>query len=187
MQAKTYARSSESQKQDNDRSIISINNTATSDHQWYCAYHQCESHYTKRYYHKILSADIALKLVLGIVLLTNILLFILSLGYFHHAFNWLFKKEWIKKSFYRSSVIVLLCLNCSTVVYDLVMPPLLINFNLNSVKIRAALVFKLLAMVLMPMLEFPWIVFKMYCCYNPQLGKCKIFLHSIGLFGLHID
>ena len=105
MQAKSYARSSESEKQNNDRSIVAIN--TASD----CAY-QCELPNDSDY-DLNLSAYLALYLVLGIVLLTNILLFILSLGYFHHAFNWLSQKEGVK-GIYRSSAIVLIFLNCFT-------------------------------------------------------------------------
>jgi hypothetical protein len=177
MQAKTYARSSESEKQNKDRSIIAINTSDPQSYAWDCAY-QCKlpNGYYSEGYSETLSADVALKLVLGIVLLTNILLFILSLGYFHHAFNWLFKKEWVKKSFYRSSAIVLLILNCLTLCFDLYG----LAVPLKMTIIAASLVFKLLAIVLMPMLEFLWIIFKMCRCYNPQLGKCKIFLHSVG-------
>jgi hypothetical protein len=187
MQAKAYARSSESEKQNNDRSIIAINGTATftdNPSSWYdCAY-QCElpnGYYSGGYYNYEtlqLSADVALKLVLGIVLLTNILLCILSLGYFHHAFNWLFKKEWVKK-IYRSSAIVLLLLNGFTLIYDSLY--LSVNYYYSSSVIeRTGLSFKILATVFMPMLEFLWIIFKVYHCYNHQLGKCKIFFHSVG-------
>ena len=108
----------------------------------------------------------------------NILLFILSLGCFHHAFN---KKEWIKKSYYQSSAIVLIIFNCFILILNFYSVSILVvKITSTSMTVRVGLAFKLLAMVLMPMLEFLWIIFKMYCCYNPQLGKCKIFLHSIG-------
>ena len=174
MQAKAYARSSESEKQNNDRSIITINND-----QHNCAY-SCElPQFPESYeYETTLSASVALNLVVGIVLLTNILLFILNLRYFHHAFNWLSQKGWAKK-FYRSSAIVLICLNCATLYGDLPFVSLNIHRDNTTTK-RAVFVFKLSAMVLMPVLEFIWITFKVYRCYNPRIGKCKIFLHSIG-------
>jgi hypothetical protein len=168
MQAKAYARSSGSEKQNNDRSIVTV--TVTFD---YLAWpYEC----AREFYMYDEPSLSALNLILGIVVLANTLLFILSLGYFHHAFNCLFKKEWVKKSFYRSSVIVLLILNCFTTYNDLygVAAPLKMTI------IAASLVFKLLALVLMPMLELLWIIFKMCRCYSPQLGKCKTFLHSVG-------
>ena len=196
MQAKAYARSNESEKQNNDRSIVSINKTTATldaydiisnfDHliQWYCA-HQCElpnEYYSESKFevHETLSANVALNLVLGIILLTNILLFILSLRYFHHAFNWLFQKEWVKKSYYRSSIIVLLLINGFIVFLDIIIISSSYYNHFSSVKVRVGLIFNLLATVLMPMLEILWITFKMCRRYNPQLGKCKIFLHSIG-------
>ena len=63
MQAKAYARSSEFEKQNNDRSIIAVNNTAAAfDHQWLCA-HQCDDYYSRYYNEETLSADVALKLL----------------------------------------------------------------------------------------------------------------------------
>ena len=54
------------------------------------------------------------------------------------------------------------------------------NIDGSGKTVIAGLVLKLLVMVLMPMLEFLWIIFKMYRRYNPRLGKCKTFLHSFG-------
>ena len=170
MQAKTYARSSESEKQNNDQSTISFNGTATfSDRQYFCS-HYCELPYYgySPYHDKTLSTDIALNLFLGIVLLTNTLLFILSLRYFHHAFNWLLKKERVKNSFFLSSIVVLGIINVSIVCWNTTSIHMA-SYTFSSEKVRAALVFNLLTAV-MPMLEFVWITFKMCQYHNPQLS-----------------
>ena len=187
MQAKAYARSNESEKQNNDRSIISINNTAAAFDQGYCAYQYelplANGYYSKSEVSETLSTDVALNLVLGIVLLTNILLFILTLRYFHHAFSWLSQKESIKK-IYRSSAIVLIFFNLLAFYSSIssLTVFLLIEVGSMHTTVRAGWVCNLLATVLMPMLELLWITFKICRRYNPhdQLGKYKAFLHSIG-------
>ena len=108
MQSKAYARSNGSEKQSSDRSIVH------DDDSWNCQY-QCELT-RSTYSYQSLSASVALNLIMGIVLLTNILLFILSLRYFHHVFSWLafFQKE-RTKTYYQASVTVLILLNCASI------------------------------------------------------------------------
>ena len=150
MQAKAYARSngSDHEKQNSDRSaIIAIpNNGIPVD--YYCQQiHRCNLIGYSTYE---LSADIALHLMMGIILLTNILLFILTLRYFYAASKWIYTNEHTKK-FYKASTIVIVLLNCITFLFDSYVISIA-NYDSKAQKI--GLVFKLLSLALIPSLEF---------------------------------
>ena len=117
---------------------------------------------------------------MGIVLLINILLFILTLRYFHKIFNWLFQKKRAKR-YYQASAVVLILLNCASFLFDLIIIAISYDIIIISTTKKASLVFKLSSTILIPVLEFMWISFNVYRRYHTQKGNCKIFLQSTGL------
>ena len=177
MQAKAYARSngSDHEKQNSDRSaIIAIPNNGMSV-DYYCQQiHRCNLISYSTYE---LSVDIALHLMMGIIFLTNILLFILTLRYFYAVSEWIYTNEHTKNIIYKASTIaiVLLHVNSIAFLFDLY---IISTANYDSKAQKIGLVFKLLSSALIPLLEFVWISINLYITFHPQ--KCSCALLSFG-------
>ena len=96
---------------------------------------------------------------MGIILLTNILLFILTLRYFRAVSKWIHQNEYI----YKASTVVIVLLNCISFLFDSYVISI-VNYD-NTVQI-IDLIFILSSLALIPALEF--------VTFHPQKGNCAL-------------
>lgn len=169
MQTKAYARSngSDHEKQNSDRSTISVIPKGNTSPYVCRQVHQCTllSYSTYK-----VSVNIALNLMMGIILLTNILLFILTLQYFRAVSKWIHRNEYTKK-FYKASTVVIVLLNCISFLFDSYIISIASYDNTTQI---IGLVFKLSSLALIPALEFVWISINVYTTFHPQKGNCAL-------------
>ena len=108
--------------------------------------------------------------MLGIILLTNILLFILTLRYFHAISKWIYQNE-RAKNFYKASTVVIILLNCISFLFDSFIISIASYDNTTQI---VGLAFKLSSLALIPAMEFVWISINVYINFHPLKGNCAL-------------